>query len=150
MPGPLPKKQIIRRRANKTVTSATLPPERSPRERTPYLPAHPDGEDWHNMARRWWKDVWNSPMAAEYLRADEHALFLLVLLVDKFWKDPDVSLAREIRLRQQSFGLTPMDRRRLEWQVAQAEEAKDKHEMRRSRRARIINSDDDPREVLGE
>ena len=47
---------------------------------------------------------------------------------------------------EREFGLTPLSRRRLEWSVSQAEEAKDRHEQRRSKRATII--DGDPRKVL--
>ena len=98
------------------------------------------------MARRWWSDVWSSPMHFEYLRGDLPALFRLVLLVDTFWRTGKLEFAKEIRLLEREFGLTPLSRRRLEWSVAQAEEAMDRHEHKRSRRAVII--DGDPREVL--
>ncbi len=146
MPGPLPKDPAIRQHRIKRSTRAILPVEANPIEQAPRLPAHPLGEDWHAMTRRWWKDVWDSPMAAEYLRADAHGLFQLAVLRDAFWKSPSVDLSREIRMMSQLFGLSPIDRRRLEWQVAQSEEAKDKHEKRRMRQARPINGD--PRGVL--
>jgi hypothetical protein len=97
------------------------------------------------MTRLWWKDVWASPMAEEFLRADEHALLRLAVLVDLFWTEPSQKLAGEIRLQQQAFGLTPLDRRRLEWQVVQTEEAVDRREQRRVRRATVI---EDVRGVL--
>lgn len=99
------------------------------------------------MTRRWWKDLWASPMAGEYLRVDTHALFRLAVLIDKFWRQPSKELASEIRLQQQAFGLTPSDRRRLEWTVEKVEEAKDKRDIRRSREAKIIQSGD-PRKLL--
>jgi hypothetical protein len=95
------------------------------------------------MTRYWWRDVWASPMATEYLRADEHGLFRLAVLIDLFWKEPSRALAAEIRLQQQAFGLTPLDRRRLEWNIEQVEQAKN----RRSRRALVIDHDD-PRSLL--
>jgi len=98
------------------------------------------------MTRRFWRDTWNSPMAAEYLRADLHGLFRLAVLVDAFWKEPSVNLSREIRMMGQLFGLSPIDRRRLEWSVAQTEEAKDKRELRRARGARVLEND--PRGIL--
>lgn len=98
------------------------------------------------MTRRWWKDVWGSPMAAEFLRADEHGLFRLAVLIDDFWRKPSQALAAEIRLEQQAYGLSPLDRRRLQWQVVQTEEAIDQRDRKRSRRATII--DDDARDVL--
>ena len=86
-------------------------------------------------------------MAFEFVGGDEPALLRLVFLVDRFWRTGELDLAREIRLMEREFGLTPLSRRRLEWQVAQTEEAKDKHELRRSKRATIIPGDD-PRQVL--
>jgi hypothetical protein len=102
------------------------------------------------MAKRWWVSVWTSPMRAEFLRGDEPALFRLVALVDSFWKTGELAVAREIRLMEREFGLTPLSRRRLEWSVVQAEESKDRLEDRRVRRAKVVDVDvdADPRSVL--
>lgn len=146
MPGPMPKDPSIRQRRNKASSRALLPAERAPIEKAPRLPKHPEGESWHYMAKRWWQDVWQSPMHYEYLRGDLPALFRLVILVDKFWRTQSLSLASEIRLLEREFGLTPLSRRRLEWTVVQAEESKDDYERKRIRQAPIIEGD--PREVL--
>lgn len=84
-------------------------------------------------------------MATEYVRADAHALFRLAVLVDMFWIEPSAKLAAEIRLQQQAFGLTPLDRSRLEWSIEHTEQAKDRGERKRSERAIIAS---DPRELL--
>jgi hypothetical protein len=146
MPGPLPKDPSVRQRRNKSTTRAMLPAEALPRQRKPKLPDLPGGEEWHPMAKRFWAVVWSSPMSYEFLRADEPALFRLVMLVDSFWKTRKLEVAREIRMLEREFGLTPLSRRRLEWTVAQAEEAKDRHEQKRAHRAVIV--DVDPRGVL--
>lgn len=146
MPGPAPKPVDLRQRRNKSASRALLPAESQPIESAPRLPTHPGGQGWHNMAKRWWKDVWSSPMHYEFLRGDLPSLFRLVLLVDSFWRTGELDLAREIRLLEREFGLTPLSRRRLEWSVAQAEEAKDRHQERRVRRAVVVEND--PREVL--
>jgi hypothetical protein len=86
-------------------------------------------------------------MHFEYLRGDLPALYRLIILVDSFWKSGKLDTAKEVRLLEREFGITPLSRRRLEWSVAQAEEARDRHEQKRSRRAVIIDGDD-PREVL--
>lgn len=99
------------------------------------------------MTKKWWLDVWSSPMATEYLIADAHALMRLAILINLFWQNPDAKLSGEIRKIEQSFGLTPLDRRRLEWQIEQTETAKDKRDRRRSTEAIIISADD-PREIL--
>ncbi len=85
-------------------------------------------------------------MHHEFLRGDEPALFRLVTLVDTFWKTMDLAVAREIRLLEREFGLTPLSRRRLEWSVSQAEDAKDRYEEKRVRRAKVVSGD--PRKVL--
>lgn len=150
MPGPLPKKAELRQRRNKSSSRATLPAESAPIEERPPLPPTKgsDGEGWHFMAKRFWDDVWSSPMRWEFVGGDLPALYRLVSLVDKYWKTFSLSIAKEIRLLEREFGLTPLARRRLEWQVAQTEEAKDQREMKRARRARVIDNDGDPREVL--
>jgi len=145
MKGPAPKNPAVRQRRNAQTTRAVLPPEQSPRQRAPSLPKE---VEWHPLTRRWWKDVWSSPMATEYVRADEHGLFRLAVLIDKFWIKPSIRLAAEIRLQQQAFGLTPLDRRRLEWSVEQAEQAKDRTDRQRREFGKVIEGDD-PRKVLG-
>jgi hypothetical protein len=60
-------------------------------------------------------------MAAEWDPSDLHGLIALAVLVDDFWAEDDPksrsALAAEIRRQRQCFGLTPIDRRRLQWEV---------------------------------
>ena len=141
--GPTPKDPKLRQRRNISPTRATLVLDSGKRiKRAPQLPKD---RAWDPMVRKWWKDVWTSPMANEYLPSDVHGLFVLAVLLDKFWMFPTKALAAEIRQQSQAFGLTPLDRRRLEWQVVQTEEAQDKREVKRARRAKIVN---DPRDIL--
>ena len=92
-------------------------------KRAPSLPERGEGVAWHALTVKWWRDLWRSPMSGEYLRADVHALFRLALLIDMFWQEPSTKLASEIRIEQQAFGMTPLDRRRLEWSVEQDDDA---------------------------
>ena len=119
MPGPTPKNPATRRRRNQPATAAKLAAVPSGVK----TPALPKGRKWHQQTRRWWKDIWASPMAPEFLQADVHGLFLLAVLVDDFWLEPSKELAAEIRLQRQCFGLTPIDRRRLQWEIERAESA---------------------------
>ena len=121
MPGPPPKDSRIRQRRNKAPTRAGMVTEQPARKRAPHLPRLPEGEEWHRLTRAWWKDVWASPMAEEYLDADLHGLYILAELVDRYWREPSKELAAEIRLQRQCFGLTPVDRRRLQWEVQRVE-----------------------------
>jgi hypothetical protein len=77
---------------------------------------------WHPLVLERWAAVWASPMASEYLDADVHGLFVLADLWDMYWKG-DRDRAAEIRLQEQRFGLSSLDRRRLQWEVGRAEEA---------------------------
>jgi hypothetical protein len=124
---PLPKHQPQRR--NKTTTRATLSAVHD--IQAPLLPE--DGErQWHEQTRSWWADTWASPMAPEFDASDRHGLFLLAVLVDDFWHKPTWALAAEIRLQRQCFGLTPIDRRRLQWEIERVDEAQDRGRRRRS------------------
>jgi len=143
MPGPPPKRPELRQRRNKATTSAMLTVDAPKRKRAPRLPTV-NGVEWHAMTRAWWHDVWHSPMAEEYLEADIHALFRLAVLVNEYWLKLDPKLAAEIRLQQQAFGLTPIDRRRLQWEVEKAESLAG----RKGRGSREPNEATDPRDVL--
>jgi hypothetical protein len=76
---------------------------------------------WHPVTLAWWRVIWRSPMAAEWLEADRHGLFRLAVLVDLFWREETVEVARkleaEIRMQSTCFGLSPIDRRRLQWEM---------------------------------
>ncbi len=121
MRGPLPKDPALRQRRNKAATRATLRVEGEARKRAPRLPERGEGLEWHRLTRAWWQDVWHSPMSREYLDADVHGLYRLAVLVDKFWLKPSATLAQTIAAQEQRFGLSPLDRRRLEWIVERAE-----------------------------
>jgi hypothetical protein len=143
MAGPVPKNPALRQRRNKTATRAELVDEAPRRTRAPQLPR---GREWHKLTRAWWREVWASPMAEEYLEADLGGLYILAELVDQFWTMPATGLATEIRLQRQCFGLTPVDRRRLQWEVTRAEDATTRRSQRRVRQAQ--DGEIDPREAL--
>jgi hypothetical protein len=139
---PQPKKDpSVRARKNTASTAAKLTDGRTVIR--PTLPKRYVTNDngrrvelkWNPQTIAWWNDMWASPMAGEYHPSDKHALFILAALVDQFWTEPDSRLAGEIRLQRQAFGLTPYDRRRLEWTIETTEEAKDRGAKRRSRPA---------------
>ena len=72
-------------------------------------------------------------MAPEYDESDRHGLFMLAALVNHFWYQPRQDLAAEIRLQRQCFGLTPIDRRRLQWEIERTDEAQAKGTARRAK-----------------
>lgn len=114
MGGPKPKDPAVRQRRNKKSTAAALSKKGT-------CQSHRPERGWRKETLNWWTDVWDSPMAAQYLQADVHALYRLAELVDRFWQAPSVRLASEIRHEEAGFGLTPLDRARLQWKVAEEE-----------------------------
>lgn len=136
-----PKHPSVRARRNKVTTAATLAALPVPR----IAPALPDGREWHPQTLAWWADVWRSPMAPEFEQSDVHGLLILAVLVDEFWKKPHWTAAAEIRLQGQRFGLSPIDRRRLQWEIERTDEAQERGERRRAERK---PAGDDPRAAL--
>lgn len=120
MPGPAPKHSSTRARRNKTAGAKTLTIVHN--VAAPKLPAEADVA-WHKLTVKWWAEIWASPMAPEWDSSDIHGLYILAMLVNAFWYEPSQALAAEIRLQRQQFGLTPLDRRRLQWEIDRGEAA---------------------------
>lgn len=148
MPGPAPKDPALRQRRNVASSRAMLPAGAIGRKNAPKLPELDEGQTWHPMVKRFWKMIWQSPMSGEFVHGDEPALYRLIVLINLWWQTQKLEYAKEIRLLEREFGLTPLSRRRLEWTVAQAEEAKDQHQHKQISRAVVIDAD--PRGVLEE
>lgn len=146
MPGPLPKKPELKQGKVKRSTRALLPAPTTAIADQPKLPEHPLGEKWHKLTLEFWAAVWRSPMATQYLEADLYGLFRMAVLTDWFFKVPTINVSAELRQLSMSYGLAPIDRRRLEWTIAKTEQAVEQVEHKRARRGRIV--DGDPRETL--
>jgi hypothetical protein len=116
MPGPLPKPATQRRRPNAGKGSTNLRATDAPT--VPKLPF-----TVCEATQTWWTDIWTSQMAGEWLPSDRHGLVLLARLVEDYWTAEDAGLraklAVEIRLQRQCYGLAPLDRRRLQWNVVE-------------------------------
>jgi hypothetical protein len=143
--GPPPKPAGMRQRRNKGPQGTTLSAEGSKRPAPPLPDRQCPGCDgsgitpktkdqacphceatgimpWHPLVLQRWADVWASPMATEFLDSDVHGLYVLADLWDLYWKG-DKDRAAEIRLQEQRFGLSALDRRRLQWEVEKVEQA---------------------------
>lgn len=150
------KHPTARARRNTAPTAANLPSESTRSGAAPSLPERADG-DWHPFVLAWWRDLWRAGMSDEYHESDHHQLFVLAELYQAFWVTPAVKvrdrilLGSEIRLQRTAFGMTPYDRRRLEWTVEAAEGAKDRGVNRRAAKqppAQPPKPADDPRQAL--
>ena len=134
--------------------SATVLYELTRHIEVPVLPTifNEDGTErlWHTQTQEWWEDMWSSPMAPEYHAVDIHGLYRLAMITDKFWTAPGFSVAleaaKEIRLAQKDYGMTPMDRRRLQWQIQATEKAQDEGARRGKPPTSLAAVPDDPDE----
>lgn len=139
MPGRLPKDPSVRQRTNRTSTRATLYKLKPEEIEIPALPTLYDSEGneklWSLTTQRYWERIWSSPMAPEFHESDTEGLYRLAALVEAFWQRPNATLNGEIRLYEQQFGLNPLARRRLEWQIVDTEKAQDAATQRAQRRA---------------
>jgi hypothetical protein len=70
----------------------------------------------------WWRRWCDSPLAAELPAVDWSELEACAVLHHQFMKKRSFTLASELRLRMGAFGATPVDRARLRYQVAVADE----------------------------
>ncbi len=128
MPGPAPKHHSQRRRANASAGVTTLPAAGRSGKR-PALPLKGASKE----AREWWATAWASPMAAVWLAADVPGLVWLAAdvpglvrlatLVDRAAKEGEstpMTVLTEIRALEDRYGLSPLARRRLEWELETA------------------------------
>jgi hypothetical protein len=147
MPGPAPKPSALRQRRNKTSTASTLP--LSPGVAAPPLPERA----WHPRTIEWWTRAWASPMAREWLSADIPGLELVAELWDDLYNADNpsvrVKISAELRLQEARFGLAPMDRRRLQWEIDRGDEADTRTRRRRRSEPAPANDRTDPRKLLG-
>ena len=148
MPGPIPKPPGLRQRRNRVSTKATLPTEaEAAKQEIPPLP--PRKGKWRPEVIFWWEVTWKSPMATEYLEADKPGLYILATLHQAFWTASNKDKFRyapEIRQQSQKYGLTPIDRRGLQWEVERGDVASQRTQTRRKRKR--PDPKEDPREVL--
>ena len=148
MKGPAAKHPSVRARTNRVATQRKL---RSVVR--PTIPPLPDHTDWSVAVQDWWRRAFSSPMSEEWTESDVDALYVAASLMQAFW-DPETSLtfriraASEVRQVLGECGLTPMARRRLQWQIEQGEEAAVRTSARRSaKRATPVAAVADPREA---
>jgi hypothetical protein len=68
-------------------------------------------------SRRWWRKIWRSPMATQWVEGDIPALQELAVLRERLM-DGKISIAAEVRLRSDLFGLTPSGRQSRRWIIS--------------------------------
>ena len=176
MPGPTAMDPTKRQRGNKTSTKATLQ-ERDPDTiKIPPLPepedyigsAFPAGHElyqearWNGAVVRWWQEIWSSPMSSEFTESDMHGLYLgctyLHQMLNPLNKATEkTAYAMRFEGVQKNFGLNPMARRSLQWEIARGEEAVAKTAKRKTQKESDVADEKraqihvlDPRKVAGD
>jgi hypothetical protein len=66
----------------------------------------------------WWKKIWRTPMATQWTEGDIPALLELAALRERLL-DGKISIAGEVRLRSDQFGLTPAGRQQRRWVITE-------------------------------
>lgn len=140
--GPAPKPAHLRQRTNRKAGASLLTSPESPD--IPPIP-NPDGRDWHPLTVVAWEHAWSSPMASQWLETDADGIGRLAMLWDWYYKTGSIEALKEIRLQSPSYGLTPLDRSRLQWEVNRGDEA-DRKLRQREQPARRVSGD--PRALL--
>jgi hypothetical protein len=74
---------------------------------------------WSEEAERAWATWWASPMSAAWIEADLVALRRALRLVDASARG-DSAASGPLTALEDRLGLTPLARRRLQWEIAQA------------------------------
>lgn len=116
---------------------------------------------WNPAVERWWSDIWSSPMSNEFHDADVHGLYLacfyLQQTLNPLLKMGDrLNASKSYEAAVKNFGLTPMSRRALQWEIEKVDAAQHEGKIRR-RRAEDAQTEldkeiatDDPREAPDE
>jgi hypothetical protein len=127
--GPAPKQAHLRQRTNKKAGASMLQLVADDGKKAPKIP-NPDGREWHPLTLAAWAHAWASPMAPQWLETDTDALGRLAILWDTFYREPDTKTMAEIRQQEARFGLSPLDRSRLQWEISRGDAAEKQQERR--------------------
>lgn len=119
MAGRTPKAPGARRRRNLDQPQWHALPEDGRKGRPPALPGKKP--TWLKSTRAWWVAIWASPMATAWLPSDVPTLVRLARIIELDNRgEANSALLAEARQLEDRFGLSPMARRRLQWEIAKA------------------------------
>lgn len=76
-----------------------------------------------DVARDYWDTLWASPMALVYTDADVFPLSRMAVLVHERETEQTSAGDSELRQLEDRFGVSPLARRRLNWEIDQAGKA---------------------------
>ena len=111
--GPAPKPAATRVRRNRPSGARTF--ELASGSDVPSLP-----DRYDQRTRNWWEAVKSSPMAEEYTASDWQGLLAVAALLELWWITADPKALAEWRVQCREYGLTPIARRSLAWEIRPA------------------------------
>ena len=125
----LPKDPATRSRGRKSTTAAKLTPVDNPT--IPELPPASEwieGSAWPAPVTSWWSAVWSSPMSSEYDDSDlpglhMAAMYLALATDQKIRPSERLKAASQHEAAVKNYGLTPMSRRSLQWEILKTDDA---------------------------
>jgi hypothetical protein len=153
MPGPAPSDPSTRKRGNKASTKSVLsvvvdheiPPMPDPNDwlAKPVIDGEeisldPNPPQWSPAVIKWWDTIWQSPMSNEYHESDTQQLHLACFYLHQT-TNPYIKMAERLAAAAKyescvrNFGLSPMSRRSLQWEIERVNEAQGKNRRRRQR-----------------
>lgn len=121
--GPTPNQQHQRERDTRRRQAGAVSVSHDGEVRGPELPDRPDG--WHPETVHWW-DTWRrSPQAQLFEPTDWEVLKRAALLHDYVWSSdkPSAAAISELRLIEERFGATYVDRQRARIRIEKEQDA---------------------------
>lgn len=113
MPNPIPKPKNQRRNRNPKLAGDWVQlPKEGYQGQIPSVA----GLGLNRDSQAWWRKIWRSPMATQWNEGDVPALNELAMLRERLM-DGQISVAPEVRLRSDQFGLTPAGRQGRRWTI---------------------------------
>ena len=79
------------------------------------------GYGLNSASQSWWRSIWRSPMATQWTDGDVPALLELAILRERLL-DGKLSVASEVRLRTNEFGLSPAGRQSRRWMITEKDQ----------------------------
>ncbi len=79
------------------------------------------GYGLNRSSQSWWRSIWRSPMASQWVDGDVPALLELAVLRQRLL-DGKISVAPEVRLRTNEFGLSPAGRQSRRWMITEKDQ----------------------------
>lgn len=142
--GPTPIDPAKKTRTNRTSTNAKLyalddpdiPEMPNPDHYIPRTDGQPAA--WNPAVATWWIDIWSSPMSAEFSQSDIHGLYLGCKQLHESLNSHNKATEQAAFMTKfeqtiRNFGLNPMSRRSLQWEIDRGSEAETRTKAREAK-----------------